>query len=138
MLLRKMANNDVSRDVALVLPLTVDKPTIFRNLIIAEPGIPLDSSDCVLICSVMGAVIPTLNDSEVLKGACTFSSKLLASSKDDPCAIKEFCRNTENLRYLIDTIDKVDDSTAVEIIRLLKVIILIQVNILICNERFYY
>ncbi|XP_044267600.1 uncharacterized protein LOC123013243 [Tribolium madens] len=125
-LLRKLENNEVRRNVALILPFTVDKPTIFSNLILAEPGVPLNSTDSTLLCAIMGAVMPTLNDSQVLKGACVFSSKLLASGKDKPDSVQAFCKNATNIRHLVNITDKVDEETSIEIIRLLKVIILVQ------------
>ncbi|KYB27202.1 hypothetical protein TcasGA2_TC033136 [Tribolium castaneum] len=126
LLLHKLQNDEVRELAACLLPLTQDKPAIFRNLIIAEPGIPLDSSDSILLCSIMGAVMPTLNDSRVLKGACVFSSKLLASCKDNPESVKAFCKNVANIRHLVRIIDKLNDETSIEVISLLKVIILVQ------------
>lgn len=127
MLLRKLKNREISTKIAGLLPLTVNNSTIFGNLILAEPGVSLNSEDSLLLCSIMGAVIPSLNDSQVLRGACVFSSKLLTTEKNNPVYLKEFCRNLSNIRHLIDIVDMVDDETSIEIIRLLKVLVIIQV-----------
>ena len=43
-------------------------------------------------------------------------------------AIRGFCRNVTNIRQIIDKTNHVDDETGVEIIKLLKAIVVVQVN----------
>lgn len=134
LILRRIANYSISIKITPFLLQTLNFPTVFRNLLFSNPGVPTDFRESMLICSFMGAVLPTLHDVDTLKGACVFTTKILSSLKDRPESVKEFCKNISNIRSLIRINENVDDETSIEIIRLLKIVLRIQVSRMVVNS----
>lgn len=102
---------------------------IFCNLILSNPATPERPNESMIMCSIMGAILPFLRDAEVFKAACMYSCKLLGLMRNKPEAVLEFCRNIANVRIILKAAVDNDNDLGLTAVKLLKVLLVVQVNL---------
>lgn len=124
----RIQDKQLSEKVACIIPTALSNKRLLGKLILSNPGIPGDPKMAVKICEFMSLILCLIDDNEVLKAACVYSKYLVTILKNEGNIVGLFCGNMKNIQFLIVKVKYVDEETAVEILRLLKVLILVQVK----------
>lgn len=124
----RIQDKELSAKVACIIPTALNDKRMLGRLILSNPGVPANPEVALKICEFMSLVLCLIEDAEVLKAACVYSKYLVTTLKNEGNVAVLFCRNMKNIQFLTLKVKYVDEEIAIEILRLLKVLMLVQVK----------
>lgn len=130
--LRKMDNQNLSKEIARMLPFVSKEPSVFSCLLLAKPGIPERIEERLLLLQLLSIIIPSLADDMVLLAACMYSNDLLENMKREPKCLLAFTAYTSTIKFLLYASYRTEEDVSKEILFLFRNLMSIQVNIFSC------
>lgn len=120
---------ELSENIAWMIPKALHNKKLLNKLILSNPGIPESQEMALKLCQFMSLIMCFIDDEDVLKAACVYSKYLVTALKKENNVVSVFCQDLRNIHFLAIKIKYVGEETAVVILRLLKVLILVQVDL---------
>ncbi|XP_045471562.1 uncharacterized protein LOC123678533 [Harmonia axyridis] len=126
--LRKMDNQNLSKEIARMLPFVSKEPSVFSCLLLAKPGIPERIEERLLLLQLLSIIIPSLSDDMVLLAACMYSNDLLENMKREPKCLLAFTAYTSTIKFLLYASYRTEEDVSKEILFLFRNLMSIQVK----------
>ncbi|KAJ8926726.1 hypothetical protein NQ314_020843, partial [Rhamnusium bicolor] len=122
----RIKDDVLSKNIAMMIPTMLRYENVLHRLILSNPGMPDNTELAIKICEFMSMVLFLIVDENVLKAACGYCKYLITNLKKENDIVILFCQDMQNIKFLVIKVKYVNDETAAEILRLLKVLILVQ------------
>ncbi|XP_044752494.1 uncharacterized protein LOC123312233 [Coccinella septempunctata] len=126
--LQKVANKDLSRQIAGMLPFVSREPNVFSCFILTRPGVPERMEEKMLLLELLSVMIPSLAEDYVLRAACMYTNDLLENMRKEPKCLKAFSKYTSTIEFLLYATYRTEEDVSKEILFLFRNLASIQVK----------
>lgn len=127
----KIDSAELSQKIACMLPMMFKNSLVFNRLITSNPAVPYNELDSAMLCKFMSRMIFFIEEEHSFQAACGYFKSLVVGLKQRQDVLELALPDVRNIEYLLVKICYVKEESAIEILRLLKVILLVQVYVFI-------